>query len=270
MSRRKQLSTTHRLVWGLTSPIQAGSTPLHRLKSSKTDCPGAMSAKAFAKSHQPAGCASGPCRNFRPHNAPKFTPTSGRSGQAAGLTPAHHPAGDGPRLTRPPEVGTSQPRAPARASSHSALFQAPTSEPLHRISLRPTVKQSDNQPYHRVLAVRLEVPDAASRNRPDASQHVPTALPLKQLEHGAKDRRASPPKRQTHTPRTRACQAPPAHSPCHAVRSAGGANEWRGLIDHFPVAGVPRKDFDFQTQKRKINSNREHRDRHFYQPRWRP
>jgi hypothetical protein len=29
MSRRKQLPTTHRLVWGLTSPIQAGSTPLH-------------------------------------------------------------------------------------------------------------------------------------------------------------------------------------------------------------------------------------------------
>ena len=29
MSRRKQLSTTHRLVWGLTSPIRAGSTPLH-------------------------------------------------------------------------------------------------------------------------------------------------------------------------------------------------------------------------------------------------
>jgi hypothetical protein len=29
MSRRKQLPITHQLVWGLTSPIQAGSTPLH-------------------------------------------------------------------------------------------------------------------------------------------------------------------------------------------------------------------------------------------------
>jgi hypothetical protein len=55
MSRQKQLLTTHRLIWGLTSPIKAGSTPLlsstaidqrhrprlhaapfHRLKSSKT------------------------------------------------------------------------------------------------------------------------------------------------------------------------------------------------------------------------------------------
>jgi len=56
-----------------------------------------VSAKAFAKSHQPAGRASGPCRNFRPLNAPKFSPTK----QAAGLyacpptirrRPPSHPA----------------------------------------------------------------------------------------------------------------------------------------------------------------------------------
>jgi hypothetical protein len=59
---------------------------------------------SFAKSHQPAGRASGPCRNLRPHSAPKISPTSGRSGQADGLTPARQPAGDGPLLTRPPRV----------------------------------------------------------------------------------------------------------------------------------------------------------------------
>jgi hypothetical protein len=122
MSRRKQLSTTHRLVWGLTSPIQAGSTPLHRLKSSKTDCPGAMSAKAFAKSHQPTGRASGPCRNFRPHSAPKISPTSGRSRRAAGLTPAPPPA----QATAPVSPGhqKSDHRGPAPGPGPAAI-------PLH-------------------------------------------------------------------------------------------------------------------------------------------
>jgi hypothetical protein len=93
------------------------STPFHRLKSSKTGSPGAVSAKVLAKSPQPAGRASVPCRNFRPHDAPQFSPTSGRSAQAAGLTPAHHPPGDGPRLTRPPEVRTARPRVPTRLGS---------------------------------------------------------------------------------------------------------------------------------------------------------
>jgi len=57
------------------------STPFHRLKSPKTGCPGAVSAKAFAKAHQPAGRASGPCQNFRPHSAPKISPTSGAPGK---------------------------------------------------------------------------------------------------------------------------------------------------------------------------------------------
>ena len=38
--------------------------------------PGIVGAKAFAKPHQPAGRASGPLRNFRPHNAPKISLTS--------------------------------------------------------------------------------------------------------------------------------------------------------------------------------------------------
>jgi len=86
------------------------STALHRLKSSKTGGPGAMSAEAFAKSHQPASRASGPCRNYRPHVAPN-QPDLCRSGQAAGLTPARRPPGDGPRLTRP---GTSRLNAAPR------------------------------------------------------------------------------------------------------------------------------------------------------------
>jgi len=52
-----------------------------------------MSAKAFAKSHQPAGRASGPCRNFRPHSAPEISPTSAASGKPLALRlPASHQA----------------------------------------------------------------------------------------------------------------------------------------------------------------------------------
>ena len=65
----------------------------HRLKSSKTGSPGAVSAKAFAKSPQPAGRASGPCRNFRPHSAPKISPTSAAPGKPLALRlPATHQA----------------------------------------------------------------------------------------------------------------------------------------------------------------------------------
>ena len=59
--------------------------PLHRLKPSKTGCPGALSAEAFAKSHQPASRASGPCRNFRPHDAPNFSPSSAAPGKLLAL-----------------------------------------------------------------------------------------------------------------------------------------------------------------------------------------
>jgi hypothetical protein len=47
------------------------SAPFHRPESSKTGCPGAVSAGAFAKSLQPTSRASGPCQNSRPHVAPK-------------------------------------------------------------------------------------------------------------------------------------------------------------------------------------------------------
>jgi hypothetical protein len=73
MSRRKQLSTTHRLVLGpdfanssrfhsapfQRQPVNRSTglhfhcTPLHRLKSPKTGCPGAVSAKAFALTTPP-------------------------------------------------------------------------------------------------------------------------------------------------------------------------------------------------------------------------
>ena len=92
MSRRKQLPTTPRRRKGPdfanlsrfhSAPFQRQpvnrstglrfhSAPLHRLKSSKTGCPGAVSAQAFAKSLQPAGRTSGPCRNFHYRIAPKI------------------------------------------------------------------------------------------------------------------------------------------------------------------------------------------------------
>ena len=118
------------------------SAPLHRLKSSKTRCPGDVSAKAFAMSHQPARRASGPCRNFRPHSAPKFSPTFGRFGQADGRTPARHPPGDGPRLPGREKSEQLRSRILPKSTRHSVPFQRRAvnfstsprlhSAPLHR------------------------------------------------------------------------------------------------------------------------------------------
>ena len=141
MSRRKQLPPTHRLGYGPdfanssrfhSAPFQRQpvnrstgprfhSTPLHRLKSSKTGCPGAVSAKAFAKSPQPAGRASGPCRNFRPHNAPKISPTSAAPGKPLALRlPASHQA--------------TAPVSPGRQKSE---HRGPASRPLAILALAP-------------------------------------------------------------------------------------------------------------------------------------
>ena len=113
MSRRKQLPTTHRLAFGPdfanssrfhSAPFQRQpvnrstgphfhSTPLHRLKSSKTGCPGATRAAAFAKSPHPASRASGPCRNFRPHRAPQIQSDLCRPGNPlASRLPSIHQA----------------------------------------------------------------------------------------------------------------------------------------------------------------------------------
>jgi len=53
-----------------------------------------VSAKAFAKPHQPAGRASRPLQNFRPHSAPKISPTSATPGKplASRLTNLSRPA----------------------------------------------------------------------------------------------------------------------------------------------------------------------------------
>jgi hypothetical protein len=71
--------------WGLTSPIQAGSPPLHRLKLSKTGTPWRRERRSSAKSPQPAGRASVPCRNFRPHTAPTISLTSAAPGKPLAL-----------------------------------------------------------------------------------------------------------------------------------------------------------------------------------------
>ena len=91
--------------------------PLHRLKPSKTGCPGALSAEAFAKSHQPASRASGPCRNFRPHDAPNIRPTSAAPGKPLALRlPAARQA-TALVSPGPSEVGRTRPRAPLMATT---------------------------------------------------------------------------------------------------------------------------------------------------------
>jgi hypothetical protein len=87
-----------------------------RLPCLPTGNPGAVSAKVVAKSHQPAGRASGPCRNFRPHDAPKASPTSGAPGKPLAL---RLPAS--PQATAPVSPGRQKseqrgPRFPLSAS----------------------------------------------------------------------------------------------------------------------------------------------------------
>jgi hypothetical protein len=172
MSRRKPLPTTHRLGKGLTSPIQAGSTPLH---SSATVTPNPAVTAATTSPHprrQPVNRCTGPrfhaCRAVawrrRVHSAtpsqiaedrlprhrervsfpqvpsagrpriralPELPPSQRlqnqsdlyRSGQAAGLMPARHPPGDGPRLThraRQPPPPERKPKTPPAAADQSA------------------------------------------------------------------------------------------------------------------------------------------------------
>ena len=146
MSHRKRLPTTHRLVLGPdfanstrlhSTPLQRRpvnrstgprfhSAPLHRLKSSKTGSPGVVRAKAFVKSHQPAGRASGPCRNFRPHSAPKISLTSA-------IRASHWPYACPPPTRRrpasPPAV-RSQPARP-RARTLYSPFPYPITRACH-------------------------------------------------------------------------------------------------------------------------------------------
>jgi hypothetical protein len=150
MSRRKPLPTTHRLAFGPdfanssrfhSTPFQRRpvnhstgprfhSTPLHRLKSPKTGRPRRHERASFRQVPSAGRPRIRSCRNFRPHSAPKISPTSGRSRQAAGLTPAHHPPGDGPRLTRPPEVGTARPPRPGQGQQPSLSARLPDRLPI--------------------------------------------------------------------------------------------------------------------------------------------
>ena len=83
--------------------------------------PGAVSAKALAKSPQPAGRASGPCRNFRPHSTPKISPTSAAPGKPLGLTPARE---------------ATRRRPPPHPAARSRNSQTPRPDQVGIISLR--------------------------------------------------------------------------------------------------------------------------------------
>ena len=71
-----------------------------------------------------------------PSRRPQYQSDLCRSGQAAGL-PAHRPPGGRPRLTRPAQVGTARPRAPAKGfwviSLRFIIGKSPVSRPsTHR------------------------------------------------------------------------------------------------------------------------------------------
>jgi hypothetical protein len=94
---------------GLHGDSQGRSVPLHRLKSSKTGCPGTVSAKAFAHTAPP--------RSVRPLplQASRWP-----------VTPASQPPADGPRLTRrardwPHATGDGLPATPKRRAADFRL-----------------------------------------------------------------------------------------------------------------------------------------------------
>jgi len=68
-----------------------------------------------------------------------------RSRQAAGLTPARRPPGDGPCLTRPAQVGIARPRGPSRASSLHKL-RAGVAHGMQSRNLRTTAVCSHMPP----------------------------------------------------------------------------------------------------------------------------
>jgi len=199
-----------------------------------------MSAKAFAKSPQPARRASGPWQNFLPHDAPKISPTSAAPGKPLAL---RLPATCQATAPISPSRHKSEKRGPAPQPGPAALMSsAPAwhrecntvAFAQHRfaVTVRPGDREPGQPPCHRVPAVRHEGPDAASRNRPDASQHVQTARPMKQTGHCAKDGRASPVERQTRAPRTRARQARPAAFPVPGRTLRSHRKSVAGFVGH--------------------------------------
>jgi len=121
--------------------MKAGSTPLHSSASRRTAppvrasiplrytasnrrrraAPARCTRKLSPSSHQSAGRRSGPCRNFRPHDAPKISLTSAAPGKPLALRlPVSHQA-TAPRLTRPAEVSQ----------------RGPASRPLAILALAP-------------------------------------------------------------------------------------------------------------------------------------
>ncbi len=139
MSRRKQLSTTHRLAFrpDFANSSRFHSAPFQRRPVNRSTGPRFHVCRAWRRrvhSVPPSQIVEDRLPWRREHESSRQVPSAGRpriralpklppsqhpqnqsdlcrSGQAAGLTPARHPPGDGPRLTRPPEVGTSRPRA---------------------------------------------------------------------------------------------------------------------------------------------------------------
>ena len=121
MSRRKQLSTTHRLAFrpDFANSSRFHSAPFQRRPVNRSTgprfhvcrawrrrvhsvppsqivedrLPRRRERESFRQVPQPAGRASGPCRNFRPHSAPKISPTSAAPGKPLALRlPATHQA----------------------------------------------------------------------------------------------------------------------------------------------------------------------------------
>jgi hypothetical protein len=119
MSRRKVFHRHIGSGWGLTSPIKAGFTPLHRLKSSKTGSPDTARARTFV----PADSTKFP-HSRRPQHRLDLCPVRAplRSLRLAPLPSSHGPA----LRTNQAEVRTARPRGPVTIARQIGFATAAT------------------------------------------------------------------------------------------------------------------------------------------------
>ena len=204
-----------------------------------------MSAAAFAKSPQPASRASGPWQNFRPHDAPNISPTSAAPGKPLALRlPADRQATAHVSPGRQ-QVGTSRPRVPFTATTltssgpawHWECDTAPTHKGMLYSQCSHAIGNPASHPIERGPPSGMKAPTRLPKT---SARREPTCPDGPHNEYNSRLVRRRG--RRVLASARPAPQEPalvrhvPLHSQCHAGRSAGGENQWRGLGEHHSAA----------------------------------
>jgi hypothetical protein len=154
-----------------------------------------MRAAAFAMSPQPAGRASGPLQNFRPHAAPKFSLAFATRAsrlpspapQPSRRRPASHPAVKRQKSAAPrPDRGSPQNgKAPRRRGTGRANPSCRTT--LVCCICRPTAREPGRATLSAGPRRQAHRPRRGFVTQPEASRGVRAARQLKQTRSCAKD-----------------------------------------------------------------------------------